>query len=245
MAPQRFPRIRPHGAGHAAQQQAALGLTILGIVIGVATVITISSLINGVNNRVAEYRQPVRHQRPLDLPLEQFVGIRPTAEMLARKQLTLDDAEAIPDPPRTWLRWMPRRPIQQLAARRRLCCHRQGQKNSEHHSRMAACPPLPRVKQSHLSRRPPLYPKRGVSRRQRHCSGPRYRGEALRTEDPIGKDVVVNGDVFTVIGVLDKYKQLFGGGSNPNDNVAFPLTTFHKIHPEILDTMHLHQVRRR
>jgi len=23
---------------------------------------------------------------------------------------------------------------------------------------------------------------------------------------------------FTVIGVLDKYKQLFGGGSNPNDN---------------------------
>ena len=51
------------------------------------------------------------------------------------------------------------------------------------------------------------------------------------TEDPIGKDVVIDGDVFTVIGVLDKYKQLFGGGNNPNDNTAiFPLNTFHKIH---------------
>ncbi|MGD0369042.1 MAG: ABC transporter permease, partial [Acidobacteriaceae bacterium] len=58
------------------------------------------------------------------------------------------------------------------------------------------------------------------------------------TADPIGKDVVIGGDVFTVIGVLDKYKQLFGGGSNPEDNKAvFPMSTFHKIHPEILDTI--------
>ncbi|MGB7352715.1 MAG: FtsX-like permease family protein, partial [Acidobacteriaceae bacterium] len=56
--------------------------------------------------------------------------------------------------------------------------------------------------------------------------------------DPIGKEVVIGGDVFTVIGVLDKFKQLFGGGSNPNDNKAvFPMSTFHKIHPEILDTI--------
>jgi putative ABC transport system permease protein len=39
-----------------------------------------------------------------------------------------------------------------------------------------------------------------------------------------------------VVGVLAKQKQVFGGGTNPNDNSAhFPLFTFRKIHPEILD----------
>ena len=82
------------------------GLTILGIVIGVATVITISSLINGVNNRVADIASQFG-TNVLWIFRWNFIGIRPTAEMLARKQLTLDDAEAIGTLP-TWLRWMPR-----------------------------------------------------------------------------------------------------------------------------------------
>ena len=42
--------------------------------------------------------------------------------------------------------------------------------------------------------------------------------------------------LFTVVGVLDKQKQAFGGGKNPQDNQAFfPVTTFHYMHPEELD----------
>jgi putative ABC transport system permease protein len=56
------------------------------------------------------------------------------------------------------------------------------------------------------------------------------------TESPVGKDVTIAGMVFTVVGVMDKRKQAFGGGKNPEDNKAyFPVTTFHKIHPEVLD----------
>src|SRR6185437_9113208 len=70
------------------------GLTILGIVIGVATVITISSLINGVNNRVADIASQFG-TNVLWVFRWNFIGIRPTTEMLARKQLSLDDAYAV------------------------------------------------------------------------------------------------------------------------------------------------------
>ena len=43
-------------------------------------------------------------------------------------------------------------------------------------------------------------------------------------------------DTFTVVGVYEKQKTAFGGGKNPDDSTAyFPLATFHKLHPEILD----------
>jgi len=55
-------------------------------------------------------------------------------------------------------------------------------------------------------------------------------------QSAIGQDVQAAGMVFTVVGVLDKHKQAFGGGANPQDNEAlFPLTTFHYMHPEMLD----------
>src|ERR1700733_4970371 len=74
------------------------GLTILGIVIGVATVITISSLINGVNNRVQDIASQFG-TNVLWVFRWDFIGIRPTAEMLARKQLTMDDARAMENLP--------------------------------------------------------------------------------------------------------------------------------------------------
>jgi putative ABC transport system permease protein len=55
-------------------------------------------------------------------------------------------------------------------------------------------------------------------------------------ESPIGKDIDCQGDIFTVIGVLDVQPQPFGSGRNTQDNSAyFPLETFLKIHPEIKD----------
>src|ERR1700689_1549256 len=70
------------------------GLTILGIVIGVATVITISSLINGVNNRVQTFVSSLGTNVlwVFHMPV---INVRPIAEMLARKRLTLDDLGAL------------------------------------------------------------------------------------------------------------------------------------------------------
>src|ERR1700733_5728918 len=74
------------------------GLTILGIVIGVMTVITISSIINGLNANVSSL---VESMGTNVLWVFRFpvIGVRPTTEMLTRKQLTYDDAMAMKELP--------------------------------------------------------------------------------------------------------------------------------------------------
>ena len=53
-------------------------------------------------------------------------------------------------------------------------------------------------------------------------------------EDPLGKEVLLEGQVFTVIGVLKAQKQALGNGQNPNDNIAIiPLPLLLKLHPRI------------
>jgi len=60
--------------------------------------------------------------------------------------------------------------------------------------------------------------------------------ELFGNEPAVGKEVNIESGLYTVIGVLDKRKQPFGGGKNPNDNaVFFPLGTFHNLHPEDKD----------
>ena len=45
------------------------GLTILGISIGISTVILISSAINGLNSNIARFRSHIGHERFVDLPV--------------------------------------------------------------------------------------------------------------------------------------------------------------------------------
>ena len=70
------------------------GLTILGIVIGVSTVITISSVISGLNNRVQTWVSSLGSNVfwVFHMPV---IGVRPTTEMLARKKLNIDDVLAL------------------------------------------------------------------------------------------------------------------------------------------------------
>jgi putative ABC transport system permease protein len=212
------------------------GLTILGIVIGVATVITISSLINGVNNRVqdiaAQFGTNVLWVFRWD-----FIGIRPTAEMLARKQLTMDDANAIARLPhvlavnaaRTYNNW-------QLGVGYVAVQYKD--KKVQNTILEGSLPSFTEVADIKVVKGRPFTEDDEFRAANVTILGTDTADKLFGTDDPIGKEVTINGDVFTVVGVLDKFKQLFGGGSDPNDNRAdFPISTFHKIHPEIEDTI--------
>ena len=53
-------------------------------------------------------------------------------------------------------------------------------------------------------------------------------------EDPVGKNIVVDGHVFEVIGTLNKYKGFLG--DNPDDrNIFIPYWTYKKLYPAAKD----------
>jgi len=70
-------------------------LTVLGIVIGVAMVIGVSSIGRGLDDNVRDVVASIGSNVIFAFHLEPFTFGRPSEEMRVRKRLTLEDAEAI------------------------------------------------------------------------------------------------------------------------------------------------------
>jgi putative ABC transport system permease protein len=210
------------------------GLTILGVVIGVTTVITISSVITGLNNRVNAWIESVGTNVlwVFHMPL---IGVRPTTEMLTRKKLTLEDALALRSLPHIVAADGSYRHVNETFHVGDVSVKYQGKKVSGAFL-MGSTAELESVSQ--LSMRSGRLWTDDEDQRHAHvCAiGHDTAEELFGLEDPIGKDVNVGPSLYTVIGVVDRRKQPFGSGKNPADNgVYFPLGTFHNLYPEIKD----------
>ncbi|HXS11603.1 MAG TPA: ABC transporter permease [Acidobacteriaceae bacterium] len=209
-------------------------LTILGIVIGVMTVIIISSVINGLNTSVATM---VEQFGTNVLWIFRFpvIGVRPTAEMLARKQLTYDDMIAISQLPHVASASASLQYTNYQFNTGSETAH-YGLRKSENVGLEGDTPSTAQVYDKAL-----VVGRFFTQTDQDRASDITVLGydiaqDLFGPEDPIGKDVVISGRTFTVVGVFEKQKTAFGGGKNPNDSMAFfPLSTFHKLHPEVLD----------
>jgi len=210
------------------------GLTILGIVIGVTTVITISSVINGLNARVSDWVSAMGTNVfwVFHMPL---ININPTTEMLTRKKLTLEDALA--------LRNLPHVVAVDGEVRHVNEQFRVGDVSVKYNGKKVAgafllgsTDNLETVSNLNIQQGR-IWNDAEDERRAHVCIVGHDTAEMLfGTEDPIGKDVNVASGLYTVIGVVDKRKQPFGTGKNPADNgVYFPLGTFHNLYPELKD----------
>jgi putative ABC transport system permease protein len=212
------------------------GLTILGIVIGVMTVILISSVVNGLNSNVEGLVESLGSNVLFIFRFPAFTG-RPTTEMLSRKQMKLDDAVAMRGLPHV----VAVSPALQYTdnnapGRGGVTAIRAGSKSMQ--NTIITGDTAEHKDVQDLNVLEGRFFNEGDMERSAKVTVLGYdtAQELFGEQSAVGKEVTVSGSVFTVIGVLDKQKQAFGGGKNPQDNQAFfPVTTFHNMHPEQLD----------
>ncbi|HWG19991.1 MAG TPA: ABC transporter permease [Terracidiphilus sp.] len=209
------------------------GLTILGIVIGVSTVIAISSVINGVNNRVNDWVSALGSNViwVFHMPV---IGVRPTAEMLARKKLNSEDVKAMNQLPHV---------IAADGGIQHVGMFRVGAVSVKYNGKKVAGTMLTgsgaavSVINDFTLLQGRMYTDAENQRAAHVCVlGHDTWDQLFDGRNAIGKEVNIETGLYTVIGVLDKQKQPFGGGKNQADNqVYFPLGTFHNLHPEDKD----------
>ncbi|HEY2858607.1 MAG TPA: ABC transporter permease [Terracidiphilus sp.] len=209
------------------------GLTILGIVIGVSTVIMISSVINGVNNRVNDFVAALGSNViwVFHMPV---IGVRPTTEMLARKKLNIDDVHALAQLPHV---------VAADGAFQHVGQFRVGAVSVKYNGKKVAGTSLTgsgaavSVINDFTLLQGRMYTDDEDQRASHVCVlGHDTWEELFGQQNALGKEVNVETGLYTVIGVLDKQKQPFGGSRNQADNqVYFPLGTFHNLHPEDKD----------
>jgi putative ABC transport system permease protein len=209
------------------------GLTVLGIVIGVAVVIGVSSIGRGLDDNVRDRLATVGSNVIFVFHLEPFIFGRMSAEMRARKELTIDDADAIRDLPH----------VEAVSAVLRLLRPEigSGTYSVKYQDRKAKNTILegdtPSMKDVEDM---PVTSGRWFNEfEDEHRSSVVMlchdtAEELFGSEDPLEKEVNIEGRLFRVVGTIGKITSVFNRGKDPIDNrVLFPLKTFKTLHPEL------------
>ena len=210
------------------------GLTILGIMIGIATVILVSSAINGLNSNIDRFVNTLGTNALWIFHFEPF-GHRPTTEELNRKKLSYEDGIAMRTLPHV-LAVDPELTYQNFQTGLGSVSLKHGTHKIQNTILSGGTEAFTEVQEIDF-----LEGRMWTESEEEHRDnvvilGHDAAADLFPGESPLGKDVECEGDVFTVIGVLDLQPQPFGSGRNTQDNQAyFPLETFRKIHPEITD----------
>ena len=210
------------------------GLTILGISIGIATVILISSAINGLNTNIASFVNTLGTNALWVFHFEPF-GKRPTTEELNRKRLTYEDAIAMRSLPYV-AAVDPGLTSQNFQLGIGSVSLKHGAHKIQNTILNGSTTEVKETADIELTEGRIWTDSEEERSAKVVVLGHDAAEDLFPGEDPLGKDVDCEGSIYTVIGVLDTQPQPFGSGRNTQDNSAyFPLETFRQLHPELKD----------
>ncbi|MEO0114982.1 MAG: ABC transporter permease [candidate division WOR-3 bacterium] len=198
-------------------------LTILGIVIGVMTVITILSLIQGLNASVESQIQSLGSNTIFVQKFSWGMGSRfDIDELRKRKELTLEDAEAIAKLPAV-AKVAPQKDYEVSTLTYR--------GNKVTRVEVIGSTPDLQYTANYSVEAGRFFNQEDHRRKNRVCVIGGYIVDNLFPyEDPIGKQLNIQGHKVLIIGILARKGSFFG---QTQDNVIImPLTTFEKIFPK-------------
>jgi len=211
-------------------------LTVLGIVIGVSTVIAISSAVNGLNSNVIGSIEDLGSNIVICYRFPWASLGRPPSEWFTRKELQAEWAEEISMLPN----------VEAAAPSLRIfrpefgagtSYVRRGGLRAKNVILQGNPPEIQRILNVQLARGRWFTQVDQDHRRSVLVLG----SDTAQTlfpggEDPVGAEVLIEGRVFTVVGVAEKRRQALSGGANPEDNIAIlPLSALRKMFPNQKD----------
>src|SRR5246127_1276722 len=212
-------------------------LTILGIVIGITTVITVSAMINGLNDNVLAGIRELGSDTIIAYRFPWAGLSHPPSAWFTRKELQPEWAEDMEKLPHV-LAASPSMRIFMPQFGSGTADLRRGAYRAKNVILQGNSPSINRIFDMKIQYGRP-FDQNDTDHRTPVVMLGYDTARILFPEsaaDSIGQEVTLNGQLFTVIGTMEKRKQGISGGANPEDNIAvMPVTTLRKLYPNKKD----------
>jgi len=213
-------------------------LTVLGIMIGVTTIIVIGAVVNGLNANVLGQIQTLGSSTIIVSRMSWATFGRPSMELLQRRYIKAEWADGMGQLPHV-VAATPAGQIANYAVGAGASEVRRGNLRAKNVILEGDGPGVAQISDLNVVRGRFF---NGTD--NEHHSSVVVLGHLTANtlfpsgEDPVGQQVLLEGRVFTVIGVLQERKQALGTGDNPQDNIALvPFEVLMKMHPEFKDVI--------
>jgi putative ABC transport system permease protein len=199
-------------------------LTILGVTVGVVTIIFMVSIIQGLNKAFADQIESLGSNTIFVAKFEPSFGRPPGPEEIHRKDLTMDDAEAL------------RREAPSIAGVSPI--HRMLAVTARYQDKQTETPilfgvtPYYEFVHSQYVARGRFISEIDMQARENVCIlGVDVANALFPYEDAVGKEIRIKGNPYHVIGVMEPLGNFFG--QSRDNSIFIPISTFDKYYPDL------------